>query len=215
MRLIPEEPVRIKADHLISVGPNCRPAGQLRDNHMKRTRFPLDWMGFSAETLVHCMDTDFSDFFLDFKELPFKGEPPQIYYFARDVRNDIRSIHDLPLEKPLEEAVRDFRALSRRRWETFCARMADAKTAILFGAYPDPKDAQLILRSFQKRFPDTVFHMVNISHRENCPEDEIYAAHPCGCFDQYYMCELFEPYEWKGNINGWNTVLSFYSANRH
>ena len=73
MHFLSEKPDGMKADCLISVGPNCRPAGQLKKNNMKRSRFPLDWMVFSADALVHCIDTSFSDFFLEYKKDPFDG----------------------------------------------------------------------------------------------------------------------------------------------
>ena len=211
MHFFPEEPEHLQADYFFTVGPHCRPAGQLRENNMKRTRFPLDWLGFSAGTLIHCMDSAYSDFFLEYREEPYEEAEPQKYYVVRDVKNNIASMHEMPLEKPLEEAVRAFRTLTKERWDQFASRMASAESVILFGAFPEPKDAQNILQAFQKHFPNTAFHMVNVSHRKNCPEDEIYCTHPCDCFDQYYMCEEFVPYEWKGNLPGWKAVLSHYS----
>jgi hypothetical protein len=211
MKFFPEAPEHLEADYFFTVGPHCRAAGELRENYLKRTRFPLDWQVFSADALIHCMETGFSDYFLEVVEEPFQGEPPQLFYFARDVRNDILSMHDITLRVLLEDAVPAFHNITVKRWNTFCSMMTDNKSVILFGAYPEPEDAQKILRAFQKHFPNIAFHMVNVSHRENCPEDEIYCAHPCDCFDQYYMCEEFVPYEWKGNLPGWKAVLSHYS----
>ena len=213
MKLIPEEPEGMVAECLISIGPHCRPAGQLKKNNKKRTRFPMDWLSYSAETLVHCMDTGFSDFFLEYKKEPFNGKKTQLYNFARDTRNDIMTIHNLPLDIPLDEAVHNFRRRTRDCWETFCIRMADVKSAILFGSYSDPEDARIILHAFQERFPNTVFRMVNISHRENCPEGEISYIKTEDCFDQFYLFDKDEdvPDFWLGNENGWKTVLSFYS----
>ena len=213
MRFFPEEPEHITADYFITVGPHCRAPGELRENNLKRTRFPLDWQIFSSDALIHCMNTDFDDYFMEVDEDLYNGEGRQEFYYARDLKNDILSMHDIPVLVPLTDAALPFHNITKRRWDNFCALMTGSKTVILFSAFPKPEDAEQILHAFQKRFSNITFHMVNVSHRENCTVDEIYCTHPCENFDQYYMCDEFVPHEWKGNLCGWKAILSHYSLN--
>ncbi|MBQ8490580.1 MAG: hypothetical protein IJ535_12435 [Pseudobutyrivibrio sp.] len=55
-------------DLFLSIGHNCTPAFNLRDNYLRIISAPLDWMyGYSLNTVLHLFKSGFTDFFIQYE----------------------------------------------------------------------------------------------------------------------------------------------------
>lgn len=203
----------IPFDLLLSVGPACRPAQQIKAAGLRFTAAPMDWMQlYSLDTFLHLFQTDFSDFFVDIAE---SDAPHGKNRRVVDLRNNITSIHHFPASQSLTEGQSAMRKTMLRRSKNIQKILKNARNIGLLCNRPDtPEELESFRAAFQKLYPqarcvlinirdtDTNTTTVTVSADGDFLEVRFRDVHPAGG-------EITEnPDAWHGNSPQWQSVLS-------
>lgn len=205
----------VPMDFVMSVGPACRPAQQIKQAGLRVTSAPLDWMQLYPLTAVtHCFQTGFTDFFEEIEDItPEEGKKNRRVV---DVSNDICSIHHFPTAVPLEKAQKHVRHMMRKRFKRIDRLMRKAKAICLVGNRAEPKDVLLdFLEEFEEIYPDAYLYMVNIRHvSEPGFRVSVVSGRRCTLYEVAFCDEhpdgtdiTENPDAWQGNTPYWMNTL--------
>jgi hypothetical protein len=161
-------------DLILSIGPSCRPAINLRSNHLREFSSPLDWVGaYSLDTVLHLFRVKFNDFFTEYevdRENP-QGAPGKLRVW--DTKNHIRTIHHIPENMWLSSSYPQFKEKMNTRAARLEARLQSASSIILVSEYTESKDdMSAFLRSFSDIYPHLKIKLINMRNDEEMPYDE-------------------------------------------
>lgn len=153
---------QIPFDFVMSVGPACRPAQQMKHAGLRTTAAPMDWMElYPLSTVVHLFATRFSDFFTEIKDIT-EGEARKNRRVA-DTKNTITSIHHFPMNKSLEAGQKAMRKTMLRRYRRIHRLFRKGKRFCFVCNRPDtPKELLAFMTGFRSVYPHGEFWMVNV-----------------------------------------------------
>ena len=123
-----DEQPQVLFDFVMSVGPACRPAQQLKEAGLRFTAAPMDWMElYPLNIVTHLFQTSFSDFFTDIREEA--PDPARKNRRVVDVANTITSIHHFPTKKSLAAGQKELRRTMLKRYHRIDKLLRRAQTA--------------------------------------------------------------------------------------
>ena len=207
---------QLPMDFVMSVGPACRPAQQLKHAGLRFTAAPMDWMQlYPLEAVTHIYATGFEDFFAEVEDIT--PEAGKKHRRVVDTKNDICSIHHFPSAKTLAQGQAEVRKTMTKRYKRIHAILRKAERICFVGNRSEDTEALLaFLEDFGKIYPQAELVMVTMRHRD---ADGITAQkHTRG------RCALYEfsfrdehpdgtdiaanPEAWHGNTPCWQEVLT-------
>jgi len=149
-------------DFVMSVGPACRPAQQLKEAGLRFTAAPMDWMElYPLSTVTHLFQTEFADFFTDLRDISSGTEGKNRR--VEDVKNTITSIHHFPTKKSLAAGQKEVRRTMLKRYHRIDKLLRRAERACLVGNREDSTDALLsFLTDFRAIYPQAEWYMINV-----------------------------------------------------
>lgn len=203
----------IPFDLVLSVGPACRPAQQIKAAGMRFTAAPMDWMElYPLSTVVHLFGSAFSDFFVDIQE---EAVPHGKNRRVVDLKNQVTSIHHFPADRSLTDGQATMRKTMLKRYHRVDQLLKHARHVCLLGNRADDVPELLaFLSDFGSLYPQADFVFVNIRHtaedgfqtRSDADRRLIEVffrdIHPDGEDPQE------NPLAWHGNTPQWQAVLS-------
>ncbi len=157
---------QLPMDFVMSVGPACRPAQQLKHAGLRFTAAPMDWMQlYPLQAVTHIFETGFSDFFTEIEDItPVPGKK---YRRVVDTKNDICSIHHFPGNAALEQGQRQMRKTMLRRYRRIHGILRTAqRIGFVCNRTEDPQELLRFLESFGKLYPKAELVMVNVRHTD-------------------------------------------------
>lgn len=204
-------------DFFLSIGPNCRPAFNLRSNHLREFSSPLDWTGaYSLDTVLHLFREKFNDFFAEYeidRENP-KGAPGKLRVW--DTKNHIRTIHHIPENMWLNSSYPQFIEKMNTRAARLEARLQSASSIILVSGRTESKDdLSTFLRSFSDIYPHLKIKLINMRNDEEMPYDdfrqEVIFDDGILSYVEYILNDTEQGVEMAaGNTFVWSKILSKY-----
>lgn len=211
-----EEVNDLPFDFVMSVGPACRPAQQLKTAGLRFTAAPMDWMElYPLSAVTHLFETGFSDFFTDIREE--SPDPARKNRRVVDVTNTITSIHHFPTKKSLPAGQKEMRRTMLRRYHRIDKLLRRAQAVCLVGNREDPaEDLLAFLSDMQSIYPQARWVMVNI----RSVDDNIYYVNKMEQDDLilYEVCFRdvhpdgpdidVNPLAWHGNTPMWQKALA-------
>lgn len=215
MRELLHELDTLPMDFVMSVGPACRPAQQIKHAGLRFTAAPMDWMQlYPLQAVTHIFATEFADFFAEIEDIT--PEPGKKNRRVVDTKNDICSIHHFPSKDRLEKAQKDVRKTMTKRYKRIHAILRKAKR-ICFVCNREDTPAQLLqfMASFGSIYPHAELVMVNMRHTDT---DGIsmkkYTEGNCTVYEAAFRDEnpngtdiAQNPEAWHGNTPCWQEVL--------
>lgn len=207
---------RIPMDFVLSVGPACRPAQQLKHAQLRITACPMDWMQlYPLEAVTHSFETGFSDFFAEIEEVPTASQKKNRRVV--DTKNDICSIHHFPTAKSLEQAQTEVRKTMLKRYRRIHKLLRKAKTICFVGNREESAEVLLqFMADFGAIYPQAKMFMVNMRHQDT---DSIkahkYTKDACTLYEASFCDEhpngtdiAENPLAWHGNTPCWQEVFA-------
>lgn len=157
-----EELKTVLFDLVLSVGPACRPAQQLKHAGLRFTAAPMDWMElYPLSAVTHLFQTGFSDFFTDIREED--PDPNRKNRRVVDVANTVTSIHHFPTKKSLAAGQKEMRRTMLRRYHRVDKLLRRAQAVCLVGNREDDPAALLaFLSDMRSLYPQARWFMVNM-----------------------------------------------------
>lgn len=203
-------------DFVMSVGPACRPAQQLKEAGLRFTSAPMDWMElYPLSTVTHLFQTEFTDFFTEIRDV--SPDLDRKNRRVEDVKNTITSIHHFPTKKSLTAGQKEMRRTMLKRYHRIDKLLRRAQRVCLVGNRDDStEDLLSFLSSFREIYPQAEWFMVNIRNRD---EDQYYVnSFSSNHTVLYEVCFHDEhpdgpdidinPLAWHGNTPRWQQALS-------
>jgi len=215
MRQLLNELNQLPMDFVMSVGPACRPAQQIKHAGLRFTAAPMDWMQlYPLEAVTHIFSTEFSDFFAEIEDIT--TEPGKKNRRVVDTKNNICSIHHFPAKDSLEKAQKDVRKTMRKRYRRIHAILRKAERICFVCNREDSPEALLaFMTAFGSIYPQAELVMVNM---RNADTDGIsmekYTDGRCCLYETIFRDEnpmgsdiRLNPEAWHGNTPRWQQVL--------
>ncbi len=148
-------------DTYLPVGCDCHPAHYLKVFGLRTESYPLDWMIFGADALIHLFQTDFSDFFSSVVEEASSDESS--CRRVRDRANGIISLHHFPKEIEISDTLDAFHATMRLRYARLRERLMSSKSLLMLGYQHDREDrVEDMILAFSELYPHLNIHLLNI-----------------------------------------------------
>ena len=215
MRELLNELNTLPMDFVMSVGPACRPAQQIKHAGLRFTAAPMDWMQlYPLQAVTHIFETEFVDFFAEIEDIT--TEAGKKNRRVVDTKNDICSIHHFPSADSPEQAQKQVRKTMKKRYKRIHAILRKAQRICFVCNREDAPEALLaFLSDFGVLYPQAEMVMVNMRHTDT---DGIsmqkYTAGRCSLFEASFRDEnpmgtdiAVNPLAWHGNTPRWQQVL--------
>lgn len=216
MRELLHELDTLPMDFVMSVGPACRPAQQIKHAGLRFTAAPMDWMQlYPLQAVTHIFATEFADFFAEIEDIT--PEPGKKNRRVVDTKNDICSIHHFPAKDSLEQAQKEVRKTMTNRYKRIHSILRKAER-ICFVCNREDSTEQLLafMQDFGSIYPNAEIVMVNMRHTDT--DGISMTKHTEGSCTVYEACFRDEnpkgtdiaanPDAWHGNTPRWQQVLS-------
>lgn len=202
----------IPMDLVLSAGPACRPAQQIKAAGLRFTSAPMDWMElYPLSAFLHIFATKYEDFFTEIEEEPqTHGKNRRVV----DTKNNITSIHHFPVKKSLSAGQKAMRKTMLRRAERIDGILQQAKHVLIVCNRPDsPESLEKFRREFQTIYPHLTCYLMNIRDTDTdfptvtamndgkLLEIAFRDVHPEG------DAESGNPLAWQGNSPYWQAAL--------
>ena len=202
-------------DFVMSVGPACRPAQQVKHAGLRFTAAPMDWMQlYPLEAVTHIYETGFADFFAEIEDIT--PDPTKKKRRVVDTKNDICSIHHFPANVPLAKGQKDVRKTMAKRYKRIHGFLRSAER-ICFVCNREDSPAELLefMEDFGRIYPKAEMVMCNMRHRDT---DGIsvakYGSGKCTVYEASFRDVnpagadiALNPEAWHGNTPRWQEVL--------
>lgn len=205
----------LPVDFVMSVGPACRPAQQIKHAGLRFTAAPMDWMQlYPLGAVTHIFETGFTDFFAEIEDIT--PEPGKKNRRVVDTKNDICSIHHFPSKDSLEKAQKDVRKTMHKRYKRIHGILRKAERICFVCNREDAPEALLaFLRDFGSIYPHADMVMVNMRHTDTDGiAMEKYTEDRCTVYEARFRDEnpkgtdiAQNPDTWHGNTPRWQQVL--------
>lgn len=215
MRELLHELDSLPMDFVMSVGPACRPAQQVKHAGLRFTAAPMDWMQlYPLQAVTHIFATGFADFFAEIEDIT--PEPGKKNRRVVDTKNDICSIHHFPSKDSLEKAQKEVRKTMQKRYKRIHAILRKANRICFVCNREDSiEDLLRFMQEFGRPYPDAQIVMVNMRHRDTDGISmEKFTDGHCTVYEAYFRDEnpmgtdiAANPEAWHGNTPRWQQVL--------
>ena len=215
MRTLLQELDNLPMDFVMSVGPACRPAQQVKHAGLRFTAAPMDWMQlYPLEAVTHIFATGFSDFFVEIEDIT--PEPGKKNRRVVDTKNDICSIHHFPSKDALEKAQKDVRKTMTKRYKRIHGFLRNAQRICFVCNREDaPEQLLAFMKDFGSIYPNAKIVMVNMRHTDTDGISmEKFTDGNCTVYEAYFRDEnpmgtdiALNPEAWHGNTPRWQQVL--------
>lgn len=203
-------------DFVMSVGPACRPAQQVKHAGLRFTAAPMDWMQlYPLQAVTHIFETGFGDFFAEVEDItPESGKKNRRVV---DTKNDICSIHHFPAAKTLEQGQQEVRKTMTKRYKRIHSILSKAQRICFVCNREDSPRALLdFMADFGRIYPEAALVMVNVRHADTDGLTmEKYSRDHCTLYEAIFRDEnpkgtdiTRNPEAWHGNTPRWQQVLS-------
>ena len=215
MRDLLNELDTLPMDFVMSVGPACRPAQQVKHGGLRFTAAPMDWMQlYPLQAVTHIFETEFADFFAEIEDIT--PEPGKKNRRVVDTKNDICSIHHFSSKDSLEKGQAEVRKTMRKRYKRIHGFLRKAERICFVCNREDSVEALLaFLADFGRLYPHAHMVMVNMRHTDT---DGIsmkkFTDGRCTVYEAYFRDEnplgtdiASNPEAWHGNTPRWQQVL--------
>ena len=215
MRTLLNELDSLPMDFVMSVGPACRPAQQIKHAGLRFTAAPMDWMQlYPLQAVTHIYETAFADFFAEVEDIT--PEPGKKHRRVVDTKNDICSIHHFFSKDSLEKGQQEVRKTMTKRYKRIHAILRKAKRICFVCNREDSPELLLeFMADFGRIYPKAEMVMVNMRHADT---DGIsmakYTAGSCTLYEASFRDEspkgtdiAVNPDAWHGNTPRWQQVL--------
>ena len=162
-------------DFMMSIGPHCRPAINMRYNNRRDLSSPLDWMmDYSLETVIHLFRCEFDDFFEQILEDDSKAGTANGMRWVTDKKNGIISIHHFPLETSLEQALPIFYQKMNYRFKRLnnCLKCAQ-KVVLVTARNESVEEINEFINDFSQIYGSIHGRLINIRNNEQLGFNEI------------------------------------------
>lgn len=206
---------RLPMDFVMSVGPACRPAQQVKHAGLRFTAAPMDWMQlYPLGAVTHIFETGFADFFAEIEDIT--PEPGKKNRRVVDTKNDICSIHHFPSKVSLEKGQADVRKTMTKRYKRIHGFLKHAERICFVCNREDAPDELLrFMADFGRIYPKAEIVMCNMRHSD---ADGIsmakYTSGKCTVYVASFRDEnpngtdiAVNPEAWHGNTPCWQEVL--------
>lgn len=212
-------------DIVFSLVPYCRPAYYLQLCGLRRCAYSLDWQGCSIENTLHLYETNFKDFFVQYKDLS-KLKTDCIEEGLRyvvDVKNNIISMHHIKDNMPLDEAVSVFRKIMIKRYNRFNKNLNKASSILIVCNY-NKKISTLIefLIRFSKLYSNKKITLINIHSRKNGKNKHVHIVNNNLSIIEYFFYDVnkdgddpkYNKKIWLGNEEKWIEIINSYTLTK-
>lgn len=212
-------------DVVFSLGPHCRPAYYLQLCGLRTLAYPLDWQGCSIESALHLYETNFNDFFVQYKDLS-KLKTNCIEEGLRyvvDVKNNIISMHHIKYNMPLDEAVSAFKKIMIKRYNRRDKNLNKANSILIVCNY-NKKLSTLIqfLIRFSKIYKNKKITLINIHSRKNGKNRHVHIINDNLSIIEYFFNDInkdgmdpkYNKNFWLGNEEKWIEIINSYSLSK-
>jgi len=205
-----------KYDLIFSIGPACRVAYYLELCHIRNKAYPFDWLGTDIDTILHLFKTDFADFFKEYTD------QTAITWHADNLRNvvdqnEIIAAHHIPLSKPLEIGVAEFKQLMLKRYTRLKNDLNDAQNIVMI-TYQELAREKLIyfLNEFAIVYPNKEITLICIHSRKDSDRVIDFKIDKNLTLIEYYFNDINKdgelpdknPNFWLGNEEKWISVMN-------
>ena len=202
-------------DFVMSVGPACRPAQQVKHAGLRFTAAPMDWMQlYPLGAVTHIFETGFSDFFAEIEDItPVPGKK---HRRVVDTKNDICSIHHFFSKDSLEKGQKNVRKTMTKRYKRIHSILRKAERICFVCNREDSVDELLaFMADFGRIYPNAEIVMCNMRHTDT---DGIsmakYSDGNCTVYEASFRDVnpdgadiAANPEAWHGNTSRWQEVL--------
>ena len=202
-------------DFVMSVGPACRPAQQVKHAGLRFTAAPMDWMQlYPLGAVTHIFETGFADFFAEIEDIT--PEPGKKNRRVVDTKNDICSIHHFPSKVSLEKGQQDVRKTMTKRYKRIHGFLKTAqRICFVCNRENTPDELLAFMADFGRMYPNAEIVMCNMRHIDT---DGIsvakYTADNCTLYEASFrdvnpngIDIATNPEAWHGNTPRWQEVL--------
>ena len=200
-------------DTIFSLGSNCSVAYQLRENNLRTTSGPFDWIGVNdLSIIINNFNTKFSQFLLpENMVMDLQQDDKLDYYIFTDTMTGIKSIHDIPKScENIAESLNELQDKFRRRVNRFFDFIQNGNKT-LFIRRMEHNDNLLQLRnSLSEIFPNKCV-LLGVNHVKNDAvsikeiQDDVFIANIDCDSDNILKIENFA-----GNFNNWHILLGSF-----
>ncbi len=162
----------VRYDVYLPSGENCNPAYYLRLLGLRTEAYPLDWMGFGTNTMIHLFQTGFCDFFSSIAEEKSPEASP--YRRIRDTANGVVSQHHFPKDREVADVYDEFRSTMRRRYLRLHDRLMSSGSVLML-CYSQDTEEQVgsVLLGFSEVYPHLSIHLANVSDAPEMASTEL------------------------------------------
>lgn len=156
-------------DFILSIGPHCGPAINLRSNHLRSFSAPLDWMmEYSLDTVLHLFEEGFNDFFSQYEIDKDNPEGATGMLRVNDTLNHIVSIHHFPEDMRMDSSYPQFIEKMYERKNRLEALLQNASGIVLMAERTDAREDLLsFLRSFYSLYTHLRIRLINMRYDES------------------------------------------------
>ena len=162
----------MRYDTYLPIGSDCTPAYYLKTRGLRTEAYPLDWMVFNADALIHLFQTGFSDFFASIAEEESIEANPCRY--IRDTANDILSIHHFPKDQEIFDVLESFHCKMKRRYLRLHSRLMNSGSLLMLGYRQDTEEqVENTLLEFAELYPHLSIHLVNVNDTPEMASSEL------------------------------------------
>lgn len=202
-------------DFVMSVGPACRPAQQIKHAGLRFTAAPMDWMQlYPLEAVTHIYKTGFADFFAEVEDIT--PDPTKKKRRVVDTKNDICSIHHFPTAKTLEQGQKEVRKTMTKRYKRIHSILRKSKRICFVCNREESPEALLdFMEAFGTIYPQAELVMTNMRHTDTDGiSTQKYVRGSCSLYESAFRDVhpngtdlIANPDTWHGNTPMWQEVL--------
>ncbi|MCL1806483.1 MAG: papain-like cysteine peptidase [Oscillospiraceae bacterium] len=197
-------------DNIFSLGYNCSAAYQLRENNLRTTSGPFDWIGVDDLSIIaDNLENSFSKFLLPENMVMDEQQNDEIdYYTVIDTITGIKSIHDVPkFGASITDGLNELNAKFRRRVNRFFDYIQNGNKTLLIRRMKKQDDLLHLSKSLSQRFPGKCV-ILGVKHAKNEPvlikqiQDDVFLATMDCDSDNLLKIENFT-----GHFQNWKNLL--------
>lgn len=212
-------------DIVFSLGPCCRPAYYLQLCGLRTFAYPLDWQGCSIESALHLYETNFEDFFIQYKDLSKLKKDCTLegLRYVVDVKNNIKSMHHIKNNIPLDEAVSEFKEIMIKRYNRLNGNLNNASSILIVSNYNKKLStlSEFLIR-FSKIYKNKKITLINIHSRKNGKNRYVHKINENLSIIEYFFNDINKDGEdpkynknfWLGNEEKWIEIINSYSFSK-
>lgn len=165
---------KVKADLILSLGSQCRPAHHMRKNFLRAWASPLDWMvNENLDVIIHLFKTNFEDFFLSYERLHSDN---QNTISVKDNINNILSVHHFFHNENLKIQAKRVNSQAIDRWKIIKEKIIHSQNIVFIrsGNFNKTKTTEF-LKKISELFNNNNknYYFINVNSSNKLAIDEL------------------------------------------